>query len=74
MLSLLDLAGRKISQLEEVVGSRLEEEGHALAQAVADHMLMCFQSHDPTISLEPVVQGPVKGSAKAAGSALKILC
>jgi hypothetical protein len=33
---------RKISQLEEVVGSRLEEEGRALAQAVADHVLMYF--------------------------------
>jgi hypothetical protein len=50
----------------EAVGSRLEEEGHALAQAVADHVLMCFRGHDPTISLEPAVQGPVEGSAEAA--------
>jgi hypothetical protein len=65
VLPLLDSAGRKISQLEEVVGSRLEEEGHALAQTVTDHVLMCFQSRDPTISLEPAVQGPVEGSAEA---------
>jgi hypothetical protein len=32
---------------------------------VADHVLMCFRSHDPSISLEPVVQGPVKWSAEA---------
>jgi hypothetical protein len=57
VLPLLDLAGRKISQLKE---------GCALAQAVADHVLMCFWSHDPSISLEPVVQGPVEGSAEAA--------
>jgi hypothetical protein len=44
----------------------LEEEGRALAQAVADHMLMCFRSYDPSISLEPAVQGPVEGSAEAA--------
>jgi hypothetical protein len=64
MLPLLDLAGRKISQLEEAIDSRLEEEGHALAQAVADHMLMCFLSHDPSISLEPAVQGPVEEFAE----------
>jgi hypothetical protein len=28
-------------------------------------MLMCFWSHDPTISLEPTVQWPVEGSTKA---------
>jgi hypothetical protein len=66
VLPLLDSAGRKISQLEEVVDSCLEEEGRALAQAVADHVLMCFWSRDPSISLEPAVQGPVEGSAKAA--------
>jgi hypothetical protein len=66
VLPILDSAERKISQLEEAVGSRLEEEGRTLAQAVADHMLMCFQSRDPSISLEPVVQGPVEGSAEVA--------
>jgi hypothetical protein len=29
-------------------------------------VLMCFRSSDPTISLEPVVQGPVEESAEAA--------
>jgi hypothetical protein len=66
VLPLLDLAGRKISQLEEAVGSRLEEEGRALAQAVADNVLMCFRSHHPSISLEHAVQGPIEGSAEAA--------
>jgi hypothetical protein len=62
----LDSVGRKISQLEEAVGSRLEEEGHTLAQVVADHVLMCFRNRDPSISLEPMVQGPIEGSAEAA--------
>jgi hypothetical protein len=66
VLPLLDSVGRKISQLEEAVGSSLEKEGRALAQAVADHMLMCFRSRDPSISLELVVQGPVEGFAEAA--------
>jgi hypothetical protein len=65
VLPLLDSARRKISQLEEAVGSRLKEEGHTLAQAVADHVLMCFWSHDPSISLEPTVQGPIEGFAEA---------
>jgi hypothetical protein len=42
MLPLLDSVGTKISHLEEAVGSRLEEVGHALAQAVTEHVLMCF--------------------------------
>jgi hypothetical protein len=66
VLPLLDSAGRKISQLEEAISSRLEEEGRALAQAVADHVLMCFRKHDPSISMKPAVQGPVEGSAEAA--------
>jgi hypothetical protein len=66
VLPLLDSAGRKISQLEEAIGSCLEEEGRALAQAMADHFLMCFRSHDPNISLEPTVQGPVEGFVEVA--------
>jgi hypothetical protein len=66
VLPLLDSAGRKISQLEEAISSRLEEEGRALAQVVADHMLICFQSRDPSISLEPAVQGPIERSVEAA--------
>jgi hypothetical protein len=42
VLPLLDMTGSKMSQLEEAVGSRLEVEGHVLAQAVAEHVMMCF--------------------------------
>jgi hypothetical protein len=66
ILPLLDSAGRKISQLEGAVGSCLEEEGRALAHAVAENVLMCFRSRDPTISLEPMVQGLIEGSTEAA--------
>jgi hypothetical protein len=66
MLLLLDLVGTKISQLEEAIGSRLEEEGCTLAQAVVEYVLMCFRSRFPSISLEPVVQGPVKEHVQAA--------
>jgi hypothetical protein len=60
-LSLLDSAGAKMSELEDVIVSRLEAEGRILAEAVAEHVLLCFRSHDPQVSLEPVVQGPVEG-------------
>jgi hypothetical protein len=73
VLPLLDSAGRKISQLEEAIGNRLQEEGHALAQVVANHVLMCFRSYDPSISREPVVQGPVEGSGRLPGTALRML-
>jgi hypothetical protein len=33
---------------------------------VAEHVLMCFRSRDPAISLEPVVQGPAEEPAEAA--------
>jgi hypothetical protein len=66
MLPLLDSTSTKISQLEEAVGSRLEEEGRALAQAVAKHVLMCFRSRDPSISLEPAVQRLIEEPAEAA--------
>jgi hypothetical protein len=49
-----------MSELEDVVASRLEAEGRILAEAVTEHMLLCFHSEEPQVSLEPVVQGPAK--------------
>jgi hypothetical protein len=51
--------GVKMMKLEEVVCDQLEAEGHALVEQVTEHMLMCFQSWDPAISLDPVMLGPV---------------
>jgi hypothetical protein len=65
VVPLLESAGAKISQMENAVGSRIEEEGRALAQAVAEHVLICFRSRDPAISLEPVVQGSAEEPAEA---------
>jgi hypothetical protein len=71
VVPLLDSTGAKISQLEDAFGSRIEEEGRAPAQAVAEHVLICFRSRDPAISLEPVVQGPVKEPAEAAAAGVE---
>jgi hypothetical protein len=69
----LDSAGRKISQLEEAVGSHWKEEGRALAPAVADHVLMCFRSCDPSISLEPVVQGSAEAARDGVEDAARMV-
>jgi hypothetical protein len=60
MLSLLNSATVKMCQLEDISDGRLEVEGCILAEADAEHVLMCFWSWDPEISLEPVVQGPAE--------------
>jgi hypothetical protein len=73
VLPFLDFAGRKISQLEEAVGYRLEEEGHTLAQAVADHVLMCFRSCDPASPWSLRCKGPSKGLRRLPGTALSKL-
>jgi hypothetical protein len=44
VLPLLDMAGAKLFQLEVVIDSRLEKEGPALAEVVAEHVLLCFYS------------------------------
>jgi hypothetical protein len=35
-------------------------EGRIQAEAVVEHVLMCFRSQDPQVSLEAEVQGPTK--------------
>jgi hypothetical protein len=44
VLLLLDSVGAKMSRLEEVIGGQLMVEGRVLAQAMAEHVLMCFRS------------------------------
>jgi hypothetical protein len=57
-LPLFNSMRAKMSQLEEVLSGRLEAEGCVLVEVVAEHVLLCFHSQDPQMSLEPVVQGP----------------
>jgi hypothetical protein len=46
-LPLLDFAGAKMSELEDVIASQLEAEGHILAEAVAEHVMLFLCSQDP---------------------------
>jgi hypothetical protein len=43
-LPLIDSIGAKMLKLEEVVGGHLETESRALAKAMAEYVLTCFQS------------------------------
>jgi hypothetical protein len=40
-------------------------EDHVLTEVVAEHVLMCFRSQDPQVTLELVVQGPVVKTREA---------
>jgi hypothetical protein len=59
ILPALDSTAEHLQCLESTLVVRLESEGWELARMVVDHVLTCFWSHDPTISLTPVLMGPV---------------
>jgi hypothetical protein len=58
-LPVLDSAANHLRRLDQILGTRLEAVGGRLCRAVIEYILTCFWSHDPTISLEPVIAGPV---------------
>jgi hypothetical protein len=46
-LPLLDSAGTKMLELEDIIANCLEVEGRILAEAVVEHVLLCLHSQDP---------------------------
>jgi hypothetical protein len=64
-LPVLDSTADRLRRLDQVLGARLEAEGGRLCQAVIEYILTGFQSHDPTISLESVIAGPVADTEDA---------
>jgi hypothetical protein len=65
-LPMLDSTADRLQRLDQVLDARLEAEGGRLYQAVIEYILTCFQSHDPAISLELVIAGPVADTEDAA--------
>ena len=65
-LPVLDSAADRLRRLDQILGARLEAEGSRLCRAVIEYILTCFRSHDPAISLEPVIAGPVAATEDAA--------
>jgi hypothetical protein len=65
-LPVLDSATDRLRCLDQILGARLEAEGSKLCRAVVEYVLTCFRSHDPTISLAPVIAGPVASTEHVA--------
>ena len=55
----LNSASDRLWRLEPVLAGQLEAEGWELIRMVAEHILTCLRSHDPALSLAPIVDGPV---------------
>jgi hypothetical protein len=65
-LPVLDSAAERLRRLDQILGARLEAEGSRLCRVVVDYVLTCFRSHDPTMSLAPVLDGPVAATEDTA--------
>jgi hypothetical protein len=58
-LRVLDSTADHLRCLDQILGACLEAEGSRLCRSVIEYILTCFRNHDPTISLVPVIAGPV---------------
>ena len=52
-LTVLNSASDRLLRLEPVLAGQLEAESRELIRMVAEHILTCLRSHDPSISLAP---------------------
>ena len=66
VLPVLYSAADRLRRLDQILCARLEAEGSRLCREVIEYILTCFRSHDPTISLEPVIAGLVADTEDAA--------
>jgi hypothetical protein len=70
-LPVLDSAVECLRRLDQILDARLEAEGSKLYRAVVDYVLTCFRSHDPAMSLAPVLDGPVAATEDAARESIQ---
>jgi hypothetical protein len=70
-LPVLDSTVDRLRCLDQILGACLEAEGGRLCRAVIEYVLTCFRSHDPAISLESVIAGPVADTEDAAREAVQ---
>ena len=70
-LPVLNSASDRLRRLDPVLAGQLEAEGRELIRMVAEHILTCLRSHDPAISLTPVVDGPVAETEAAARDSVR---
>jgi hypothetical protein len=72
-LPVLDSATDRLRHLDHILGTRLEAEGSQLCRVVIEYVLTCFRSHDPAISLAPVIAGLVAAIEDAAWESVQDL-
>jgi hypothetical protein len=65
-LPVLDSVADPLRRLDHILGARLEAEGSRLCRSAIEYVLTCFRSHDPAVSLGPVIAGPVANTEDAA--------
>ena len=65
-LPVLDFAADRLRRMDQILGARLETEGSRLCRSAIEYVLTCFRSHDPAVSLGPVIAGPVADTEDAA--------
>jgi hypothetical protein len=64
-LPILDSAADRLRRLDQILGAHLEDEGSRLCQSAIEYVLTCFRSHDPAISLGPIIAGLVADTEDA---------
>jgi len=70
-LPVLNSASERLRHLEPVLAGQLEAEGRELIRMVVEHILTCLRSHDPAISLAPMVDGPVAETEASARESVR---
>jgi hypothetical protein len=65
-LSVLYSVVDRLRRLDQILGACLEAEGGKLYRAVVEYVLTSFRSHNPAISLAPVIASPVATTEDAA--------
>ena len=70
-LPVLNSASDRVRRLEPVLAGQLEAEGRELIRMVVEHILTYLRSHDPAISLAPVLDGPVAEMEVAARDSVR---
>ena len=70
-LPVLNSASDRLRRLEPILAGHLEAEGHELCRMVVEYILTCLRSHDPAISLAPVVDGPVAETEASARESVR---
>jgi hypothetical protein len=65
-LLVLDSVVDRLRCLDQILGARLEAEDSRLCRSAIEYVLTCFRSHDPAVSLGPVIADPVADTEDAA--------